>query len=405
MLYPLAAGRLTLLPMAKPRPTEWKWKKCKPFKGREYRVWGYVDGIRKQYWFSTEKEAKTDVADRNQERAAYGSKVNLDSESRLEAFRASELLNPYGKTIMDAVRFYLTHLNRMTASVPFSALAVRVREEFSRRLAANEVSERHAKTLRETLNKLELKFGDRLVSEITKDDVRQWLLSLPLAAKTRNKHRGYTGQIFNLALDFGYTAFNPVSKIKKFRERSSEENGEISVLSATDTEKLFRAADSKIIPFLTLSFFCGIRVDTLKRLDWSDVRYDEKRVIVPRYKGKNQLRYRVTLSENALAWLKPHVKESGSLLIPATATNRFSKTKGRPSYTATRTRITKAAEKAGIALPDNVGRKTFMSMHVAHYESIDKTALESDNSSEIIKKDYLDIVTREEAEKFWAIKP
>ncbi len=44
-------------------------------------------------------------------------------------------------------------------------------------------------------------------------------------------------------------------------------------------------------------------------------------------------------------------------------------------------------------------------MHVAHYESIDKTALEADNSAAIIKKDYLDIVTREDAEKYWAIRP
>jgi integrase len=306
---------------------------------------------------------------------------------------------------MDAVRYYSSHLNQLSVSVPFSTLASRVREEFVRRKAANEVSERHAKTLRETLNKLEAKFGDRLVSEIRTEEIREWLLSLPLAAKTRNKHRGYTSQIFNLAFDFGYATANPVTRIKKFRERSSEENGDIHVLSAADTGKLFRAAPSEVIPFLTLSFFCGIRTATLNELDWSNVKYDEKRVIVPRYKGKNDLRYRVTLSENALAWLKPHVKESGSLLVPATATNRFSKTKGRPSPTATRRRIVKAASKAGVALPDNAGRNTFISMHVAHYESIDKTALEADNSAEVIKKDYLDIVTREDAAKFWAIYP
>jgi integrase len=391
--------------MAKPRPTEWKWKKSKPFKRKQYRVWGYVDGQRKQYWFATEREAKADCADRNQERAAYGSKVNLDSQSRFEAFRASELLAPHGKTIMDAVRFYLSHLDQMSVSVPFSVLAARVREEFVRRQGANEVSDRHAKTLRETMNKLEVKFGNRLVSEIKTEEVREWLLSLPLAAKTRNKHRGYASQVFSLALDFGYTTVNPVTKIKKFRERSSEENGEIHVLSAEQTEKLFRAVPSEVIPFLTLSFFCGIRVATLCDLDWSEIKYDEKRVIVPRYKGKNDLRYRVTLSENALAWLKPHVKKSGSILVPATATNRFSKVKGRPSYTATRNRIKNTAADLGIALPDNAGRNTFISMHVAHYESIDKTALEADNSAEIIKRDYLHIVTREDADKYWAIFP
>jgi integrase len=391
--------------MAKPKPVGFQWKKSKPFAGKEYRVWGYEDGKRKQYWFATEKEAKSDCADRNQEREAYGSKVNLDSESRLEAFRAAELLRPHGKTLMDAVWHYLTYLKQLSTSVPFSVLATQVRSEFKRRKQSNEVSERHAKTLNETLNKLELRFGKQLVSEIRTEDVRNWLLELPLAAKTRNKHRGYTGQIFNLAIDYGYAAVNPVAKIKKFRERSTEENGEISILSAEETERLFRAADREVIPFLALSFFAGIRVDTLRKLDWSEVKYDEKRVIVPRYKGKNQLRYRVTLSENALTWLKPHIKETGSILVPATATNRFSKQMGRPSYVATRGRILKAAEKAGVKLPDNAGRHTFISMHVAHHESIDKTALEADNSAQIIKKDYLDIVTRENAAKYWNIKP
>jgi hypothetical protein len=131
------------------------------------------------------------------------------------------------------------------------------------------------------------------------------------------------------------------------------------------------------------------------------LKFDEKRVIVPRYKGKNQLRYRVTLSDNALAWLKPHVKPSGSILVLANSNRQ----RGTPGYKATRNRVEKAAEKANVSLPDNTGRKTFISMHVAHYENVDKTALEADNSPEVIKRDYLDIVTRADAEKYWAIRP
>ena len=44
-------------------------------------------------------------------------------------------------------------------------------------------------------------------------------------------------------------------------------------------------------------------------------------------------------------------------------------------------------------------------MHVAHHEHIDKTALEADNTAAVIKRDYLDIVTVEEAAKFWTIRP
>ena len=67
--------------------------------------------------------------------------------------------------------------------------------------------------------------------------------------------------------------------------------------------------------------------------------------------------------------------------------------------------IIAAADTAAVTLPDNAGRHTFISMHVAYHESIDKTALEADTSAEIIKSDYLDIVTKPEATKFWAIRP
>jgi hypothetical protein len=67
--------------------------------------------------------------------------------------------------------------------------------------------------------------------------------------------------------------------------------------------------------------------------------------------------------------------------------------------------IKEAADRAGVEIPDNAGRHTFISMHVAHFESIDKTSLEADNSPAIIKSNYLDIVTRESTERYWAIRP
>jgi hypothetical protein len=61
------------------------------------------------------------------------------------------------------------------------------------------------------LRKLETRFGEQLVSEIQTEDIREWLSGLPLATKTRKKHRGYAGQVFNLAVDYGYLKANPVS--------------------------------------------------------------------------------------------------------------------------------------------------------------------------------------------------
>ena len=71
------------------------------------------------------------------------------------------------------------------------------------------------------------------------------------------------------------------------------------------------------------------------------------------------------------AWLKPHAKTQGSFL----AISRAFQSQGKPSKRRNRELIVDAA----------------------------KTALEADTSPEIIKSNYLDIVTREEAANFWAI--
>jgi integrase len=220
------------------------------------------------------------------------------------------------------MRHYDAHLKELSKTVPFSILATEIRAEYKRRIEAGEVRGlRHVETLNETLKKLELRFGNTPVSKISKQDLETWLKRLrgkdgePLAAKTRNKHRGYAGQIFSFALDRNYLRENPVSKIRKFKELSNPDGSdEIKnhVLSAGETVKLFRAAqtDPEIIPFLALWFFAGIRRATLEKLDWSAVKLSERRIIVPRYAGKNDKRYRVTLSDNLVEWLRPHVVEA-----------------------------------------------------------------------------------------------
>jgi integrase len=388
--------------MPRPRPTLFEVRySAKPNRDNHWRIVGFKNGKRIQYWYKTEPEAKAAADDQNAEITAHGTQVSLSSVVRLQAIHAAERLRPYGKTIDEAVNHYVAYLNQIASSVPFSKLAIQIREEFKRRAQNNEASSRHIETMHETLTKLESKFSDRSVATIETKEIREWLLGLPLAAKTRNKHRGYARQIFSLAVDYGYRPNNPVLGIKKFRERSTEENGEVSTISAEDTEKLFRAVDPEVIPFLTLNFFCGIRRAVIERLNWSEVSIAKKRVIVPQYKGKNQKRYPVTLSDNAIEWLKPKEQARGSFLAPS----RAFQSEGKPSKRRTRELILAAAKRAGIELPDNGGRHTFISMHVAYNESIDRTALEADTSPAIIKSNYLHIVSKEDAAKFWAIKP
>jgi integrase len=136
---------------------------------------------------------------------------------------------------------------------------------------------------------------------------------------------------------------------------------------------------------------------SLERLKWSDVNFAEKRVIVPGFAGKLKKRYPVTLSENLLEWLKPYMTAEGSIL----ASDRNEK----PNAVTTRKLVLEAAKKAGVTLPDNVGRHTFISMHVERYENVAKTAKEANNSPEVIEEHYRHLVSKADVAKFWEIRP
>ena len=387
--------------MPRPRPLFYEVRYSEtPCGNNHWRIVGFENGKRKQFWFPSKSAAKQGADEKNAEIAAHGSQATLTFEERTQARIAIDCLAPLGKSLIEAVTYYIEHLVKTTASVPFSTLAEHIRSEFKRRLEENEVSARGLRTMQDTLSQMEKAFGDRIVSTITAQEIRSWILSKGWATKTKNRHRGYAIQIFNMAIEAKYCSENPVT-FDPFRKRETEESSTIGILSAADTEKLFRAADPEIIPYLVFLFFCGIRRATVERLDWKDLQFENKQVVVPAYKGKKQTRYKVLLSDNAVEWLRPYVKPSGSILPASKAYINF----GRPSRDGARDKVRAAATAANIILPDNAGRHMFISMHVSHHENIDKTALEANNSPEIIKKNYLDIVTKAEADKYWNIFP
>jgi hypothetical protein len=256
---------------------------------------GRPNGKRVRLLYPSEEKAQVEATVRNSRMRKLGQDAAaIDNALIVMAVESASALKPYGKTIRDAVNFYLPHLKSLSATVPFSVLATEFRKECNRRLTAKEVKgTRHIETLRETLNKLEVRFGETAVSQIDVKQLDQWLKGLTgfdkqgnaivLAIKTRNKHRGNASQIFRYAVKQKYIATNPISEIEKFHAPATKEDYDKVrkfILTAEQTEKLLRAAAPELIPFLALHFFAGIRRATLEKLDWSEVRFAEKRVIV-----------------------------------------------------------------------------------------------------------------------------
>jgi hypothetical protein len=257
--------------MAKPRPTQFSVRKSKPFQGKAWRVTGYVDGKRKQFWFATEKKAKAEASWRNKEIEAYGTKLNLDAELRLEASRARKLLTGTGLSILEAVRFALEHRKVVIRSKSFNLFAAEYREDIKARLATGRLRPRAEESLRETLKRMETHFAETLLCDITKEKLAAWLSEMPLALRSKKRHRGYGHQILEAARKAGYLAANPMKEVETFKG-NGDDTEEISILTPEEVSRLFECADEEVRPFYALAAFAGIRWGEIARLDWSDIR-------------------------------------------------------------------------------------------------------------------------------------
>jgi hypothetical protein len=94
----------------------------------------------------------------------------------------------------------------------------------------------------------------------------------------------------------------------------------------------------------------------------------------------------VTIQPNLAAWLRAYPLDRFPI-IPANLQH------------------TRAAVAKAFDLSHDIMRHTFISMHVGNFRSMGEAALQAGNSESIIRKHYLDLKTKEEAERFFAIMP
>ena len=66
--------------------------------------------------------------------------------------------------------------------------------------------------MKETLRKFVPRFGDRHVKLLSGTEVKAWLASEPLAAKTRNRHLGYIKNICSLGRELNLLDADPFER-------------------------------------------------------------------------------------------------------------------------------------------------------------------------------------------------
>jgi integrase len=353
-----------------------------------WKIEGRPKGKRERHYFKTKKEANAAKADRNARLLASGSQAALTAPEQVMAADCIKQLAPFHKTLYDAVAFYREYLERKSSSIAVGTLCDRVTTEFERRLNQREISKKHFTSMRETLKKFRGKFADTPVKLLEGTSVKEWLAKEDLAVKTRNRHLGYIRNVVGIAQEWNLVEVDPFIKVSGFNDPHAK-TAKVAILTPGQLEKFLKVADSDFVPFFAMNAFTGLRREEIIRLDWSEVKLDRNLIDLPFTKSKNRKRKLIEISENLIAWLRPKEQKEGSVMPRKKLQLAFES----------------AAKDANILpWPQNALRHSFCSYSVAS-KGFDWTAAQADHSVRMLRDRYWEVVTKEDAEKYWAIKP
>lgn len=216
------------------------------------------------------------------------------------------------------------------------------------------------------------------------------------SARTRINYRDGVSKFFSWCMERErrWIAVNPCTAVKvKIGDVAPPE-----ILSVEMCEKLLRSAeksnDGELIPYLTLTMFCGLRPFEARRIKWEQVNLKDKELRVEGNQSKIKRARSITLGNTELAWLKAHENKSFG---PAKFNKIFSNLLRSVGFGT--------GKDAAMRWTKDVLRHTAISHHFRKVASYGKCAERFGNSEAIIKRHYQGRVTSEDTKKFYAILP
>jgi integrase len=245
------------------------------------------------------------------------------------------------------------------------------------------------------LNQFAASFDGKPVAEITTAEIDHWLRSLtdsetdePLAPRTRNNFRRVLNVAFNFARNRGYCVDNPAAMTAKAKVVDAA----AGILSVEETSRLLESASEKLVPYLAVEAFAGLRRAELERLDWKEIDLQSRLIEVTASKAKSARRRFIKIKPNLGLWLKPYAKTHG----PVTPSGY-------------RKLLARARRAAGIqAWPNNVLRHGFASYYLAHFKKAGAAELALElghTNANLVFQHYRELVKPKEGKRYWSIPP
>jgi integrase len=363
------------------------------YRSYRYRVM-YPDGNkRRKKWF----KIKTGVDGANQwaerkrkELAELGMKHSPVTDSELRAVHAfrelQEHLPDHIKQISleEVIRGYGESVQRSFEPLTCEMAADRL----ITRLVSEGKSKNHINSITYRLKPFMAEYGERLAANVSTEIIDDFLTHAEVGSQTKCHYRQALHQVFEHAIKLKAAPSNPVKDAMKPKVVKAE----VGILTPTQLFKLLKHADDDTLPGLAISFFAGLRRSEIEKLDWSEIDLDEGHIEVKSNKAKTGQRRLVPIADILKTWLLPYAQHDGSVV---------------KSHAIWRRGIEDAKEAAKLKVwPQNAGRHSFASYHLAHNKDAGSLAMALGHPNPtMLYAHYRAIVNPRAAATYWSIRP
>lgn len=231
------------------------------------------------------------------------------------------------------------------------------------------------------------------IGQLDRDALREWLKKLKdantkkgLNVKTKNHYKATLKTFLSWCIDQDYLPQDTTLPSVLKKERVLDDNP-IQIYTPGEFKALLDASPPHLKLILAIEGLCGLRASEALQLEWMDIKKDF--IEVGKAKAKTRSRRLVPICQSLSLILEDYPKGDGPIW-------EFS-----VSHFVTKSRI--AHQEARIKKINNGLRHSFISYRLAITSNENQTATEAGNSPTMIFKHYRELVTKEEAEKWFDV--
>ena len=353
----------------------------------------------KREYFATLAEAKTRADQLACERDNRGVEaVSFSTESRVMAVECMAKLNPYGKTLRDAVDHYCVWLEseeRKNQSLCVSACLERYLVTREADFHRGELAQLTIYEIRERMEQLRAAIGKMRILAVTTGTVRTFLDSMPVSNRTKLNVRLRLSKFFNYCKENEWITQNPCSAIAiKVRRTDTR------ILSVADTRRLLEAAETSpyaqyVVPYAAVALFAGLRPGEAEQLDWKNIDFPTATIEVLGHTSKTRDTRFVRMEPTLVEWLKPFRKSSGRVVG-----DNF-----RKEWESVKRAVGYDPAQEETRWVTDILRHTYASYWLGIHQNRAHLAELMGNSVEVIKRHYRRPIAEADARCFWALTP